>query len=337
MVEGLIERGLFAESEPIAEKRAPVRREAPATPVSLVLEARRQLQTLCAPGTPKEGFSAKIFAIRELVRQACELDQDAALAMTLLEREGRYSIRHSVDTAIAVQVVGTTLKMTEPELSSVVAAALTMNVSILRLQDVLQSQKEPLTEVQRETIRRHPEESVKLLREYGVTDELWLGAMLSHHEAIDGSGYRQGRKGDDIPLPAQLVSLADIYCARISSRDYRAPLRPNAALRALFLDQGKKVRDGLASLFIKAIGVFPPGTAVRLENGELAVVVRRGESASTPHVASIIGPRGMPLAQPLKRDTSCPTYGVREVVEATELGAAPSIQLLWADTSPVLV
>ena len=337
MVEGLIERGLFAESDPIAEKRAPVRKEEPVTPVSLVLEARRQLQAICAPGTPKDGFAAKIFAIRELVGQACDLDQDAALAMTLLEREGRYSIRHSVDTAIAVHVVGNTLKMKEPELRSVVAAALTMNVSILKLMDDLQAQKEPLTDAQREKIRRHPDDSVKVLREYGVADELWLGAMLSHHEAIDGSGYREGRKGDDIPLAAQLVSLADIYCARISSRDYRPPLRPNAALRALFLDQGKKVRDGLASLFIKAIGVFPPGTPVRLENGEIAVVMRRGESASTPHVASIIGPRGMPLAQPLKRDTSCPTYGVREVVDATELGAPPSIQSLWGDTSPVLV
>jgi hypothetical protein len=139
----------------------------------------------------------------------------------------------------------------------------------------------------------------------------------------------RGHKGDEIPLTAQLLSLADVYCARISSRDYRPPLRPNAALRALFLEQGKRVRDGMASQFIKAIGVFPAGTPVRIENGEIAVVVQRGENASKPVVCSIIGSQGMPLAVPIRRDTSQPNFSVKEVVSWPELGAMPSMQSLW--------
>ena len=109
----------------------------------------------------------------------------------------------------------------------------------------------------------------------------------------------------------------------------RRALRPSTALKGLFLDQGKKVRDGLASQFIKAIGVFPPGTPVRLENGEIAVVTERGETAAQPVVSSIIGPRGMPLAVPVKRDTMRPTYGVREVVDWNEVGALPPMLALW--------
>jgi HD-GYP domain-containing protein (c-di-GMP phosphodiesterase class II) len=210
-----------------------------------------------------------------------------------------------------------------------------MNISILQLQDSLQSQQSPLTAAQREIIDNHPEASATILRERGVTDTMWLEAVVAHHEAIDGSGYKQARKGDQIPVPAQLVSLADIYCARISSRDYRAALRPNAALRKLFLEQGKRVRDGLASQFIKAIGVFPPGTPVKLENGEVAVVTERGETASTPAVFSIIGPRGMPLAAPIHRDTSRPTYGVREVVDWAEIGAMPSMRALWGNNGAI--
>ena len=101
------------------------------------------------------------------------------------------------------------------------------------------------------------------------------------------------------------------------------------AIIALFLDQGKKVRDGLANHFIKTIGVFPEGTPVRLENGEIGVVTERGERASTPQVSSIIGPRGMPLAAPVKRDTSRPTYGVREVVDWSDVGAMPPMHALW--------
>ena len=326
-LEGLIERGLFTEMDPVREK--PVAIEVSPSAVALILEARRRLALVCGPHGPKGGFPEQILRIRELVREAVKVSQDAALAMTLLDRNGRYSLRHSVDAAIACQVVGAELGIPEPDLSSVVAAALTMNLSILQLQDDLQSQQAPLSAGQREVIHQHPEESVQLLRERGVTDEVWLRAVLSHHEAVDGSGYVHGRKGDDIPITAQLLSLADVYCARISSRDYRAPLRPNAALRALFLEQGKKVRDGLASQFIKAIGVFPAGTPVRIENGEIAVVVQRGQNASKPVVCSIVGPQGMPLAVPIRRDTSQPNFTVKEVVSWPELGAVPSMQSLW--------
>jgi hypothetical protein len=131
------------------------------------------------------------------------------------------------------------------------------------------------------------------------------------------------------------VSLADIYCARISSRDYRAPLRPNQALRALFLDQSKKVRDGLAHQFIKAIGVFPSGTPVRLNNGEIAVVTGSGENVKAPNVCAIIGCDGMPLRVPVRRDASQPACAVREVVNWSELGAPPSMQSIWGKVAAV--
>ena len=327
-IEGLIDRGLFIDAQ-VRDRGPVVVHESTPSAAGSVMEARRRLQILCAGDAAKSDFSQQLLGIVRLINSACRLNQEAALATSLWQQEGRYSIRHSVDAAVACQVIGSALKMDEEDLASTVAAALTMNVSILQLQDSLQRQREPLTPEQHAVIQNHPEASTVLLRELGVTDEAWLRAVVSHHEAIDGSGYKHGTAGDEIPVPAQLVSLADIYCARISSRSYRPALRPNAALRKLFLEQGKKVRDGLASQFIKAIGVFPPGTPVRLENGEIAVVTERGESASTPQVCSIIGPRGMPLAAPVKRDTSRPTYGVREVVDWSDVGAMPPMHALW--------
>lgn len=325
-IDGLLERGLF--TGPDRERKKPPVEPLSPSAVALVLEARHRLQLACSPNGTKEKFPERILAIRKLVADACTISKDAALAMTLLDRNGRYSIRHSVDAAITSQVVGEAVGISEPDLSSAVAGALTMNISMLELQDILQAQEGPLTELQRELILKHPEASMAMLREYGVEDELWLEVVMSHHEAIDGSGY-EGRQGDAISLPAQLVSLADIYCARISSRDYRAPLQPNAALRALFLEQGKKVREGLASQFISAIGVFPSGTPVRLDNGEIAVVTGRGKSVKTPDVCAIIGPEGMPLVVPARRDTSQRPFGVREVVSWATLGAPPSMQVIW--------
>jgi HD-GYP domain-containing protein (c-di-GMP phosphodiesterase class II) len=333
-IDRLIERGLFAELDVEVRRSQPLTNKLGPSAVSPILEARRRLELICSlPETP--GFTEQILFLRELIAEACRLSPDAALATTTFERHGRYSIRHSLDVAITCHVVGGVLEMDDDELCSTVAAALTMNLSILDLQDSLQGQKEPLSTEQREVIERHPADSVALLRARGVTDDVWLEAVMSHHEAIDGSGYGRRKRGEEIPLSAQLVSLSDIYCARISTRQYRRALRPNAALRALFLDQGKKVSPALATRFIKAIGVFPAGTPVKLENGEIAVVTERGETAKTPHVASIVTPEGMPFVTPVRRDTREPACSVREVMEWSDVGAMPSMHALWGKVGTI--
>ena len=70
------------------------------------------------------------------------------------------------------------------------------------------------------------------MRQAGIDDQAWLDCVLLHHETGNGSGYPFGRHADEIPDAARIVSLADRYCARVSSRSYRKSMVPNAALRA---------------------------------------------------------------------------------------------------------
>ena len=153
-VDGLAERGLFTEASP-ERRTVPVSEEPSA--VSSIMDARRRLERLCGPNSRTDDFTYQITCIRALVAEACRLSPDAAVGTLLLARHGRYSIRHSLDVAVVSHIVGVALEIREPDLSSAIAAALTMNFSILELQDVLQAQKEPLTEEQREVIKGHPE------------------------------------------------------------------------------------------------------------------------------------------------------------------------------------
>ena len=328
-IDGLCERGLFTDGKTTRIE------EAEATPppdrisaFSLILEARHRLELACAPNASRDNFADHIARVCALIGQALKLNKDAAMATMLLNREVRYSIRHSVDAAMITQIVASFVGMQESELASITAAALTMNISMLAKQDELQHHQQPLTDEERQIIHHHPLESRNLLLQFDVSDELWLNIVQDHHEAIDGSGYPAKKTGDDILLPTRIVSLSDIYCARVTGRDYRPPLRPNAALRAIFLGQGA-VEKFLSVQFIKALGVFPPGTPVRLTNGEIAIVTHQGEKANAPLVASVIGPRGVPFASPIKRDTSLSLYSVREAVDFSELGGTANIQAIW--------
>lgn len=301
---------------------------AKASPLSLVLGARQHLHALFITESPRD-FPAKLARIVGMVRRACWLNADVALASILMRRDGLYAIRHAVNVAIACQVAGETMKLPTAELAATIAAALTMNIGMFELQQQLQALDGPLVDAQQDAIRRHCERSVAVLRGHGVSNELWLDIVLDHHERPDGSGYPAGKAGDALGLLAQLLSLADVYCARVSNRDFRPPMPPNVALRWLFLSEGAAVSQDLAALFIRALGVYPPGTGVRLRNGSIAVVTHRGTAGHLPKVASITTHDGLRVGVPIRRSGDVPAHAVSKVVDLDTLQLKVSMEALW--------
>lgn len=106
----------------------------------------------------------------------------------------------------------------------------------------------------------------------GVTD-LMIDIVTNHHERIDGSGYPHRRCGEEIPLHAQLAAIVDVYDAITSDRPYQRRIEPTEALRKLYSMANSHFREDLLQAFIGTIGIYPAGSLVRLDNGQLAVVV----------------------------------------------------------------
>ena len=232
------------------------------------------------------------------------------------EEKGDYSLYHPIQCAILIAVVALRLKIHGEQLFSILAAALTANLGMLAIQDRLNKQKTPLTEEQIQAIRSHPDKSVLMLESMGIRDPMWIRAVLHHHERLDGSGYPQGLKGDDISNEAKLVALADIYIALIGRREYRQALPVKFALKQIFSERGTLVGPALTKMFLSQIGIYPPGTAVKLKNGDTAVVTQRGESASQPMCAGIRAISGQVYMHPPPRDTRLPEYEIVEVLSS---------------------
>lgn len=329
-VDRLIERGVYAAagSENFTADKAPAVREKKSA-LAQIIEARRILKQASTAAIPGEDFSAQVMSVVGLIEQACQINQNAALATILLHREERYSIRHSIDSALITHLIGIHSGMHENERRSVTAAALTMNISMLDLQDDLQSRAAPLTPEERLLIENHPIKSAEILGESGVGDDLWLMTLQDHHESISGVGYPAHKKGDDVLLPTRIVSLADVYCAKISGRDYRPPMRPNEAMRSLYLGQGGSIETFLAAQLVKSLGVYPPGTSVRLKNGEIAIVTHLGEKATAPIACSIYNGHGQRLEPAIRRDTALPTYTIVDVVTLSSMGSSIDFAALW--------
>ena len=100
-----------------------------------------------------------------------------------------------------------------------------------------------------------------------------------HHERLDGSGYPNGLKGDQIPLFAKIAAIVDCYDAITSNRGYAESLSSQEAVRKLYEWRGKDFQAELVEEFIQAIGMFPAGTLIELTTGEVAVVVTEIENS----------------------------------------------------------
>jgi len=264
------------------------------------------------------------------IQSLCKSDADAALGAVHFCRKFQYSTLHPIHTAILCELLGRRIKYTVDERISLLAAALTMNVGMLDLQDSLYNQHVPLTAEQRKAIHDHPQQSVKLIEQVGITDSVWIDTIRQHHEKVDGSGYPSRLSGKKICFNAKILSLTDMYAALVTPRKNRKPVLVKEVLKSIFLGRGKLVDEDLSNQLIREVGIFPPGTAVRLLNGDVAIVtkravVKKNRDSMAPTVKSIVSPRGGPYEEPQRRDCSNPLFKIEKMCV---IDRAVSIDLL---------
>jgi HD-GYP domain-containing protein (c-di-GMP phosphodiesterase class II) len=235
-----------------------------------------------------------------------------------------YSANHALLAAVICRLASAQLPAWNPAWDDpLTLAALSMNVSLTRIQDDLSRQPGQLTEIQRIVINEHPGRSVSLLQRLGVTDPMWLHAVRHHHDAAPGpvAGRTPGE------LMARMIRRTDGYLARLSPRKSRAALSATAAAQAAFFDEGGH-QDEIGQALVKTLGLYPPGTWVKLACNETAFVMRRQNHANRPLVISLVGKTGLPLAVPALRYTSSPEFAVTAAVAPGQIKVRPNIDEL---------
>lgn len=232
------------------------------------------------------------------------VERSAGLAMSQIVRQhaagqAHYGVSHSMNCAIACLATTSMLGWSADDRQRAMRAALTMNLSMVELQGRLAHQVSPLTAKQRQLVQEHPLRSAELLEQAGVTDAEWLDAVREHHETPDGKGYPAGLM--ETGELGQLLRFADVYTALMSRRATRPAMSAREAGREIY---EMAAGSTLCQAVIKAFGVFPPGSYVRLASGELGVVTRNGDKAYHPRVAALTTADGQARRAPTFRDAA---------------------------------
>lgn len=270
---------------------------------------------------------ARLRVLRDDVLSLVERSSDRALMRLTYDASNEfqdYSANHSLFVCVLTSLACAQLPGWQPGwLDSLTLAALTMNVSFTSAQDELARQVGPISETQRGVLRDHPDQSADLLAQIGVDDPMWLHAVRHHHSAP--SGPIAGRPPEE--MVARLIRRADRYAARLSPRKSRAASSATAAAQAAMLDEGGHA-DEAGQALIRTLGLYPPGVWVKLQCGEVAMVLRRSASAKAPVVVSLVSRTGMPLAVPALRNTKMPNFEVTGAVLPTQVKVRPNLDVL---------
>jgi HD-GYP domain-containing protein (c-di-GMP phosphodiesterase class II) len=290
-------------------------RETLGPPDWLELQARTNT-LLRTPSHPD--FLQKLDRLYHEVDTHAKNHPDAALCalINLSASEVRtYSATHALLVCVICSIAARDVLLWDEEVqASLGKAALTMNLSMTAMQDLLAVQTSPLTAEQIRTIEQHAERSVLLLQRIGVDDNIWLEAVRRHHDRAPGP---LADKALEVRV-ARLIQRADVFSARLSPRASRLPMSATAAMQASYFDEEHHVDEAGASL-IKAVGVHSPGSFVKLASNETAIVIRRGANTTSPRVAVVINKQGMPTGEPIVRDTNLPAYKITSSVAQREV------------------
>jgi HD-GYP domain-containing protein (c-di-GMP phosphodiesterase class II) len=170
------------------------------------------------------------------------------------------------------------------------------DVGMTQLPATLLDQGHALDEHQQRIVRAHPTMGSELVAEHRRFDIEVLGIIENHHERMDGSGYPRGIQGAAIPLLARVAGLVDTYDAMIKPRPWAPARTSHEAAMELMDGKGTLFQSSLVEQFIQAIGLFPTGTLVELNTGEVGIVTGQNDTRRLkPEIAVVLDNEKHPL------------------------------------------
>jgi HD-GYP domain-containing protein (c-di-GMP phosphodiesterase class II) len=282
--------------------------------------------------TPEQiDLDGRIRQMAGRIQALCAAEADSALAAPQLDFSNPYIVVHQIMGAILTELIAARQNLAPTERLPLVCAALTRDIGQLAIQSQIDQCEGPLPDALRQALQTHPTRGVELLGRAGIADQTWLEAILQHHERLDGSGYPQQLQSDAIGLGGRLLAIADSFSAMIKPRPYRNQAHfPRNALRDMYLKKDSSVDGDLIQTLIKEIGLFPPGSVVRLKSGEIGVIKHATHKAADAIVFTVYDRHGMPLLEPVRREAGQPEFEILDLVPLIECrSAAITIKRLW--------
>ncbi|MFP4475509.1 MAG: HD-GYP domain-containing protein [Desulfatibacillaceae bacterium] len=220
--------------------------------------------------------------LKRMAQQMVDLlmeDESLFMGMSTIRDYDDYTFSHSVNVAILALGLGKYVGLGKPDLESLAICGLLHDLGKVNIPQEIINKPGRLNEEEFRQIRRHPLFSVGQIAKLNVSRDLKSRIMLApfeHHLKYDLTGYPKTSRKQPISLFGRIITIADFFDAVTSPRKYRSTtFSPDQALMMLLRESGTCFDPLLVKAFVNMLGVYPVGTLLLLDSGEMALVVDR--------------------------------------------------------------
>ena len=219
------------------------------------------------------------------------------LGLTSIMNYDEYTFYHSVNVSILTLSLGVHLSLPRGQLEKLGVAAILHDVGKILIPEHILNKSRELNEAEWDIMQKHPVDGARILRKTPGIPKCAPVVAYEHHIKYNLSGYPPLAKQRPLSLYSLSVEIADSYDAMTSLRPYRKPKTPVDALKTMLEPSSTDFEPRLLNKFAETLGTYPPGSFVRLDTNEFAVVHDIDpEHHRRPTVNLAIDPEGHKLA-----------------------------------------
>lgn len=248
-------------------------------------------KTLEAVRANVSGDTKQAAALVSEMAEAVERNPDAMIWLTRLRSMDEYSYDHAVDVSVHLMVLARFLGLPAKTVELLGLVGLMQDIGKVNLPEAILNKRDALTDEEFTLIQSRVASSMAILAGQATFSREALIIVASHHERFDGSGYPRRIQGERINLNAELAGLIDSYCAMTRQRPYSAAISSQQALESLIGMRDTKFRAPIVDQLIQCVGLYPIGSLVELNSGEVGVVIQQNQIRRLkPRVMIVLGP-----------------------------------------------
>ncbi|MEW6246959.1 MAG: HD-GYP domain-containing protein [Nitrospirota bacterium] len=279
------------------------------------------------------GREINVDAVNHVVSEMADSvlrNPDALTSLSRLKKFDEYTFYHSVNTSVLALALGRRLGCNQIALHRLGVGALLHDIGKTKIPLEILNKPGKFEPHEFELMKQHVMRGVEILSSTTGLDDTCLRPALEHHERVDGTGYPYRRKKEDLSQFGMIAAVVDIYDAITSDRCYHKAKPPHEALQFLYmLGQCSHLHSELVQRFIQVVGVYPVGSCVVLNTGEIAVVSKiNHHEPLKPIVLVLRDGSGSALHKPESLDLATqvckPVRAIETVLDPTVAGLNPN-------------
>ncbi len=220
---------------------------------------------------PKESYEAARGLAETMVESMLT---EADVAITLMnDKAGNEDVYfHSLNVAVLAMMLAKELKAPAEAIKSLGVGALFHDIGKVEIPDKVVRKTDPLTHAEQQLMQQHVVYGLEIGKKLELSGEV-MAVVAQHHEHADGSGYPRGLQGNQISLLARIVTIVNAYDNLCNPPNPAKAMTPHEALSVMYAQQRAHFDANALSVFIRCMGVYPPGSIVVLSNETIGIVV----------------------------------------------------------------